>query len=131
MTGRVGCHCVIESAFTLPLAQHKKRRSSAEGMERCALTDIAVHERFLRSLKHFHQNPTVPIPNEDIMRDLMPSTAHHVLPIARETDRVPRRPIDEVLESMNGLEEAGERLNEEDAEGSVGRGEDDVAETKG
>ncbi len=58
----------------------------------------------------------------------MSRTTHHILPITREPDRVPWCTVNYVLEAVNGFEEACEGLDSEDSEGSVGRGEDYVAE---
>ena len=84
-------------------------------------THITIDERLFWALEHLDQHPTIPIPHKHVVRHLVARSTHHVLAVPREPNRIPRSPINEVLESVRGLEEVGGRVEAEHAKRPVGR----------
>ncbi len=105
---------------------------------------IAVIERVLGALEHLDERPASAVPDVDVVRLLGPGawhgkrsdagglccvnirTSNHVLAVPAEADRIPRRPIDRVLETVQRLGKCAgllgcPRVDLEDAHGPVRR----------
>lgn len=116
MTGLVGCHCFTRQSL-FPVIEGRDDD----------WTYITMDERFSRTFKDFDQHSGVPIPDKDIVRHLVARTAHHVLAITRKPNGVPWCPVDQVLEPVNGVQDACKWGYLECANGAVGSRDDHVA----
>lgn len=70
------------------------------------VTYITIHQGFLRALQYLDKPAGISVPHENVMRHLVARSAHDILCVTREPDRMPRRTVDKVLEPMQGCQEA-------------------------
>jgi hypothetical protein len=66
-------------------------------------THITVVKSVFGPFQHFDQDTRRPIPHVNVMRRLDPRASHHILSIPTESDPVPRRLADLVLEPMERM----------------------------